>query len=570
MKKDVIRAVAAVRVSSTKQGLTGDSPAAQKELIKRHSNQVSLVFNRPIEIIKWFEFIESASGELEQQPIQKAIEYCKEKNNKISLFFFKSIDRFTRGGSSIYAALKSSLARYGVQMIDTYGVISQQQINTMEQYGLKYEWSTYSPSWISEMLEAERAHSDVRDILSRLIGAEVYYTRLGYLAREAPMGFKRVRIDTPHGKRLILESHGDEFNWFILMFELRAAGNLSDEQVTDKVNDAGFKTRIRNIHDKLDKRKIIGTTGGNKLTIKQLQRYIQNPIYAGVICEKWTNYQPVKAQFKGLVSVELFNRANRGKKKIVIEGDKAMIITPETKGNTQRLKLNPDYPYKQQVLCPFCNRELMGSSPRSKSGKHIPTYHCGRNHKYWGINKSKFDTTIEQFVSQIHFSKGFRSKFEEIVLEEWEKRRSQTRSQSISFEEQIISLKQEAQMITDKIKILNSETAIRAMESELEKIDLEIANIQDKRNRKEKEELNTQTVINYCKFYMEHLEELILRGDDTLKNAAMFGLLFEKRPTYFDLVNRTPELAPIVELNDTFEEDQNQLVTPQRFELEFE
>lgn len=51
MKKDVIQAVAAVRVSSTKQGLTGDSPAAQKELIKRHANQVSLVFKRPIEIV---------------------------------------------------------------------------------------------------------------------------------------------------------------------------------------------------------------------------------------------------------------------------------------------------------------------------------------------------------------------------------------------------------------------------------------------------------------------------------------------------------------------------------------
>lgn len=36
---------------------------------------------------------------------------------------------------------------------------------------------------------------------------------------------------------------------------------------------------------------------------------------------------------------------------------------------------------------------------------------------------------------------------------------------------------------------------------------------------------------------MEHLEELILAGSDLIQNAAMFGLLFEEKPTYDDLVS---------------------------------
>lgn len=45
-----------------------------------------------------------------------------------------------------------------------------------------------------------------------------------------------------------------------------------------------------------------------------LQLYVKNPLYAGIICEKWTKNIPIKAQFKGLVSIELWNKANRGEK----------------------------------------------------------------------------------------------------------------------------------------------------------------------------------------------------------------------------------------------------------------
>jgi len=44
---------------------------------------------------------------------------------------------------------------------------------------------------------------------------------------------------------------------------------------------------------------------------------------------------------------------------------------------------------------------------------------------------------------------------------------------------------------------------------------------------------------------MEHLHELILSGEDKAKNARMFGVLFEEPPTWNELVNGTPLLAPV-------------------------
>ena len=57
-------AVAAIRVSTTKQGTDSDSPEAQKEQIERYAE------NKGIAIKKFFLFLESASKE--QQPMQEA------------------------------------------------------------------------------------------------------------------------------------------------------------------------------------------------------------------------------------------------------------------------------------------------------------------------------------------------------------------------------------------------------------------------------------------------------------------------------------------------------------------
>lgn len=339
------------------------------------------------------------------------------------------------------------------------------------------------------------------------------------------------------------------------MFEGRMKGSLTDKEIVEEVNELGFRSRITNAHDKQDRSKIIGLRGGKKLSVKQFQQYIQKPIYAGVNIEKWTDGKPVKCQqFNGVVTIEEFNLANRGK--VVIEVANDIITIHRNKPEKWRLtkrRENPDFAYKQYVLCPRCQNPLLGSAPKSKSGKHIAYYHCSRNHKYWSENRIKFDKTIERFCSQLNFTKSFRNKFREIVLEEWEKRRDSARSDSMIVGNQIVKLKEEQQAITDKIKYIESPVALRHLEAELERLEIEIGQFQDQRNKKEKEEVDIQTLINYCLYFMEHLKELLLEGTNTLKDAAMFGIVFDAIPTYEDLVNGTPRLAPVFELNRDYE-----------------
>jgi len=105
-------AIAVIRISSLKQGLQGDSPEHQKSQIEQYSRV------HDIHIKKYFVFMESASKA--QQPIQEAIDYCKEPKNKVQLLIIKSIDRFTRGGFAPYYQMKDQLVQHGVALIDLY------------------------------------------------------------------------------------------------------------------------------------------------------------------------------------------------------------------------------------------------------------------------------------------------------------------------------------------------------------------------------------------------------------------------------------------------------------------
>ncbi len=558
-------AVAAVRVSTLKQRMTGDSPEDQKDQIEKHVKVVSPFYQSNIVVSKWFEFTESGSGDFDAQPLLKALDYCKTSDKKIKYFFIKSIDRFTRGGSAIYGLLKMQLAKYGIQLIDCQGIISSQKVNTLGHLGIEYDWSVFSPSFTNELLTAERGKDEVRDILTRMIGAEVRYVRMGYAVRTPPYGLMNVKVDTfEHGKRVVLQPKEEEALHIRRMFEARIKGSLSDKEIVQEINELGYHSRITKFHDKLDQSKIVGIRGGKKLTVKQFQQFIQKPIYAGINIEKWTEGKAVKCQqFNGLVTIEEFNEANRGKIIIEVAGD-AIIIhknKPEKWRLTKRRE-NPDFPYKQYVLCPRCNNPLLGSAPRSKSGKHIAYYHCSRGHKYWSENKVQFDKTIEDFCSHIKLTKSFRNKFREIMLEEWEKRRDNARSDSVLISNKIVQLKNEQQLLTEKIKFIESSVALKHLEGELERLELEIGTLQNRRDRKESEEVEIQTLINYCMYFMEHLKDLLIEGTNQLKDAAMFGLIFNEVPTYEDLVNGTPSLAPVFELNRDYQNTKSLNVTP--------
>ena len=552
-KPHVQNAVAAIRVSTTKQGTQGDSPEAQKEQIERYAQ------SRGICIKKLFLFLESASKE--QQPMQEAIDYCKNPKHKIDLFIVKSIDRFTRGGSYSYSQLKMQLDNANVHLTDIHGIIGSQKVNTLEHLGLSYKWSVYDPTKNSEILEAERASDEKRDIMTRMIGSQIRYARLGYWVRRAPLGYVNIHVETINGNRSVLEPHPKTSQWIIKMFELRCRGTLDDHAIVREINKLGFHTPVKFLRHAQDKTRIIAKKGGKPLIIKTLHAYLRNPAYAGVNAERWLMGQAVRCKFAGLVSVEVFNRANRGRITIIENGDEVRVEESKMETRVPKTKFNPMYPYKHVVGCPGCGAPLLGSAARNRYGKRYPAYHCDRRrstivdyrYHYFREPKEKFDTTIEEFIKLVQIKPEYEKHLTDTVMKLWDKRIAESRRDQQAVKLKVNELKMQAEMVAEKIKFLTSEVTVKYLEEDLMRIESQMNNLGGEQvERGAQFDHSREMIIRKSKQLIKRPDMLILHQSDPVQQENFFGLLFDRVPKYSDLVAALDNQTLDIGLNELF------------------
>jgi hypothetical protein len=77
---------------------------------------------------------------------------------------------------------------------------------------------------------------------------------------------------------------------------------------------------------------------------------------------------------------------------------------------------------------------------------------------------------------------------------------------------------------------------------------------------------NMNIVMAYIKYFLEHFEDLILSGTNSIMKAQYFGVLFDIAPNYQEILSGTPKIAEIIELNKDYAMSQNQLVNPKKME----
>ncbi|MEK7571531.1 MAG: hypothetical protein AAB553_04615 [Patescibacteria group bacterium] len=414
-----------------------------------------------------------------------------------------------------------------------------------------------SPTKKAEILEAERAKDEMRDIMSRMIGAEIRYARMGYWVREAPIGYLLEKIETPNGKRCILKPHPTESQWITKTFELRCRGNIDDHQIVEEINKLGFKTRIDYVRDPKDRTKIIKEHGGNALNIKGFWRYIQNPIYAGVNTEKWNNGVAVKCKFPGLVSIETFNQANKGKNFITEENGEVKIYKKAPPEYLLKKGVrNPDFPYK----CPHCVRPLIGSATKGRLGKYYPAYHCDKRGHYFRVTKDDFEKTITTFVTNIKLAPDYSDELVTTVINEWEKREKEMQKDEVTIDSKIAELKTQIKMTVDKIKILTSEIAIKYLEEDLIKLEQQIADLLVEKGKAIADKpTDMHIVMAYIKYYLDNMQYLLLEHTDPVIRANSFGVLFDEAPTYQEIESGNQDLAYFIKLNEVFVSNKGKL-----------
>lgn len=546
--------IAAVRVSTDKQFHEGDSIDNQAERIKRTAE------NDGVDIVKFF--VEHYSGRKTDRTVVDEMLAYLDDNPDVKWVYINEINRFSRGGGDIYLNLKLQLIKRGVELRDVTGII-QKSINTLDHLGdgsFEYEWSRVSPSRPAEVMQAEYARQDVTQILTRMIGQEIRLAGQGYQVRVATFGYRNVRITRPDGKKaMIMEPLEPEASWVRKIFELRAEGGWTDEAIVEHINAMGYRSRKQHRRDK-ETGRVIGIGGMKPLHAKQLRRVVQLPAYAGIKQERWTNYQPIKSQSPGLVSIALWNRANLGAQKIIEHEDGTYTIETGESRNKRSWKENPEFLLRHVVRCDQCSGLYWASKSTGKSGNRFGYFHCARGHKRVSHPQAEFEQTIGKYLESVQFKPGFLGLFREAVREVWITKNKSHQNETAMVDQHIADLKLKQSNTLDRITVSGSELVQRKLEEEVEALEQAILDAEKKRPSAW---LTEQQIEAFFQMARERLEQPAKVPTECGTQAQIedeWATIFSKLPTYSDFKTGTPQLSLIYRLGSDSKADKRQMV----------
>ena len=527
--------LASARISSQQQ-MAGESLSDQVRVLKSSAEQKGLKILPDGEVA-----VEIFTGTKRRPVYEEHIQYIKDNPGKVGYYLIRYIDRFTRGGASVYQDLKKELADLGVMLIDTNGIIQESRnMPELADMGFEYEWSVESPSDMTEMMMATTAKQERDTILKRTIPKQIAYTQKGFQIGRPDDGYINYRTQVGTQIRYVQAQDPERAHFIRKIFELRAEGKHTDQEILRILTD-DMDFRTKKFHRWNKKHiEIIGEGGGVKINIKQLQRIYQRVAYAGVLCEKWTYNKPIKAQWEGLVSIELWNKANRGKIFLKEYDSDLLEILYNYKTEKPvflRLRNNPEYPFKC-VTCPQCANPLKGSAPKGRKESY-PRYHCERGHKSFTVSRKQMDETVEQFLDGVQFDEDYLKVLEEVLVRKLRQRQKDVVKESEKLNERVALLKGQQGQTLQTLISTQSLTVKQMLETQLEKIESDIKKVESVRFSVDLTEENIKELISYAKVIVESPKKALIDKDNPLRQKQLFQLFFEDLPTYTELDSGT-------------------------------
>ena len=399
------------RVSTSKQSKNGESLQVQekecRDFCKKNKYQVMSVFS---EQFTWTK---------DKRPkIEEALEFINNSKLKIDYVIVLKIDRVSRWWIEIHNSFKKQFSDLWVNLKDVHwmiwkseNVVKIEWINTD-----KYDWATNNTRDITENITVMMSETERKTILQRMLWQAMRNNMKWYKVRNSDYWFKLKKVSTPYWVKKIQIDYQEESIFIKKMFELKSRWDLSDKEITEELNLMWFKSRVRDKWND-DKTEVIWTIWWKKLNTEQLQRYIKSLVYAWIICEAWTWNKPLKAPYDGLVSIELWNKANRWKYKINILDEENIEINYykwETKLEEAPIiqkpkNYNPDYMFWKVLQCPECWWHMTAEKSKSKSWKYHHYYSCRWKkwvkHKNYSLRRDEINNEIVDLFAKLNFNK---------------------------------------------------------------------------------------------------------------------------------------------------------------------
>ena len=466
---------------STKEQLQGYSLTFQERECK------SFAERNDFKVIKIFAERGESAKTAKRPELQKLLEYITENKKDIDVIIVHKIDRLSR---NVYETSNLGLifSRLGIELKSATEHFDNTAVGKLTANLLS------SMAQFDNDVRSERTSKGMKEAL--LSGRWVHI---------APFGYKNQK-DIDGKPNLVQDENAVYIRKAFKYLNLEA---FRQTEIVKKLKRDGLK----------------------RISKQFLNKILNNSLYAGIIEHKFLD-KPVKALFEPIISEEEYYRAQG-----ILHGKKRAV--------KPRLRINPDFPLRYFVRCPYCNKTLTGSWSTGRNKKYA-YYHCvTKGCEYKSVKKEKLEMDFIKYLKELKPKDIVIDKFCKAVEAKWKEEISEQNDYRRKLTEEINKLEDKRERINELV--INGTFDRGTYKEQISIVEGQIAVKKIELSETEVEVNDINSFINYCNYFIKNISKLWIRSEIELK-IKFQNIIFPEGIYYKDGIIGTTRIATIFEV----------------------
>jgi len=480
--------VAYIRVSTDEQ-VSGTSLDSQDKACRDYAAANNL--NLPAKNI----FREEGeSAKIMNRPeLARMLEFCSKNRDQVTHCVVWKVDRLARR-AEYHHIIKANLAKLGISLVSVTEPIGDDPMGTL-----------------FENVLASFAQFDNEIRTARTVGGMKARTEQGGWCHHAPFGLNKIRLASGFST---VEPNDDSLKVRTL-FEEFSEGTMTIKQATFRAYQLGIKTRH-----------------GNAYGWQSVKNMLMNPLYAGFVCTKYTDYTYVKGVHEPIISLFLHYKV------------KSLVDRQFRKLNRNN---SDQYPLRGGFLnCFYCGGSITGNAPKGRSGKHYPRYSCIKCRVSEAVpatskNRDDIHDEFVELLKSVRPKESTARLFKELVLRNWNSEFKHALNYKKTLDNELSALKDKKSKIVDLF--IDDRLSEKEKDAKLDEIESKITRVELNNASSEQDVSNKEQVLDAAIMLMTHPDDFWNVGSLEVKKRLQ-ELVFPEGITYdFSTGVRTAKLS---------------------------
>jgi len=309
----------------------------------------------------------------------------------------------------------------------------------------------------------------------------------------------------------------------------------------------GFASdRFLNIADVVRYLRDAGYGDGRPVYQEGTRRLLRRVIYTGHVERQEWGVSRRKGQHEAIVSLEIYEKVQaklNGKYKV-----------------HTRVSDSLNFSLRGFILCPFCQRPMTGSWSRGRTKMYrfyrCNTQSCVRHNK--SVSGDRLDDDFRELLKTVYPKSGAIQLAKAVLLDLWEKRLQTLDGQQARLERQLVDIKKQIDVLSDRVVRAMDEKLARVYEEHIIRSQRESEDLQEKLRSLGVSSVSFETALEVVFGFLKN-PVVIWETEDINAKRLVLKLVFAEKLAYHpDLGFETAQKSKFVGLFETISANDSQ------------